>query len=455
MSTNSQVQNLEYAALAANLASINRQDFILSLHQQSFNNIRLKNWMQKKFGSMTQGVQTINGVVTAQVMKTASLTATIAATPTQNGNNLIIPLTQNIGTEFRPNMVVLNKNGLKKGIVVGTGTNTVELAPLQGQTLTAGTDFNAGEGITEGFKLNANYSSDEVKGRKIAPNTVTDNLQIYRVNRRFSRREYIASFIDQAMSKGGSAQKAIRSAIIDIQMNDMSYDMMVQEQYAYIFGDQGVQVIDNEESSTQRGYIQAVDQLGGIGIRSTTPATFESCSDLALRIFENSNAQANEVFVIAGAAYKNNIIKDAQRYKLTAGTNSVLQGSGIAFKNWETGFGSITLIDNDLFNDKTLFETISDTGYRYVSESALFMSVSSSKDINGKMISPIQDFYGSYGGNSEGVHMTATDGIIGQDGKFKINSANQLDGNVVGQIMDKCSMIVSAQGMGYDMYQGN
>jgi hypothetical protein len=454
MATNSQVSDLAYAALAAQLASPNRQKFILSLHQQSFNNIRLKNWMISKLGGMTQGVQTVDGKVTAQIMKTAQLTAVIAST-TQSGANLILTLTTNVGTGFRPSAVVLDKNGLKSGMVVATSTNSVTLAPLTGETLTAGTDFLVGEGITEGYIVIPNEYSDAVKGRKNSPDTVEDYLQIFRVNRNFSRRNYAASYIDQALRGGASAQEAVRSGIIELQMNDMSYDMMVQEQYAYIFGKKGVQVSENQDSNTQMGYIQAVNERGGIGIKSTTKATFESCSDQALRIFENSNAQMNEVFCLAGSAYKANVIKDAQKYKLTAGTGSVLEGSGIAFKTWETGFGKLTMIDNDLFNDKNLFPTIADTGYRYTAESALFLSVSSAKDVLGRQISPIQDFYGSYGGNSEGVHMTATNGIIGSDGKFQVSSANQLDGNVVGQVMDKCSMIVSAQGMGYDMYIGS
>lgn len=444
---NSQVSgDIGLQAAFAGLRMPNTYRWLNDLHQQKFNFIGTSEILNKKLGMTPTPAATVDLKINSMVIDAANLSAPITSVYT-SGSNLIIELGSTDGKLFRPNATILNKNGLRKGILVSSTPTSITIAPYAGQTLSS-TDWPVGSYVTEGQILVADRASGQQKGRNIMPRIIYDNLNLFRVNREYSRVDFAQSFIDQAQ-KGGTTE----SALVNLQLKDMAYDMMCQMEYAYVFGEYGTQVINNETANTQMGFIQSVDERGGIGINSTTPITWTRFLAIAGDVFDNYNADYNEIIVLCGSKFRTNIVlgAEAQGYKITAGKNSVLEGTGLDFDSVNTPLGKLTFVNLGLFNDKNMLPSMSGVGGRYLQESALFFSVTTTKDNLGNNVPLIQDYYGSYGGNGYGIFSNYTPGIIGKDGKFVSEAFNQLDAVVFGQTAHCAKVTPNAQPCGYFM----
>lgn len=456
MATSLITGGLTNAAVARGLASPNKYNFIASFHQQKFNYLKLTELIANKIGSRSYGVSTADLKVKTMVMYSSNLYSNITGSVSDGGTQLILTLSEANGLQYNVNDTVLNKTGQKLGIVTATSTNTITIKPITGETLTAGTDFATGQTVAQGSILSPDRNSGPVPGRKVMPIDVDDYIRTYRTNRYFARTDYAATFINQALNN--SDPQGLESALVQLQMDDLAYQMAFDMEKGMLFDRMGIQMINNEESRTQMGFFQAVDERGGIPINSPNPITFNKMNEIALDVFNNYNASSNEIFVLAGSKAKARVIEGGQLYKYTAGKNSVLasefETAGIDFKTWETGFGTITLLDNTMFNDVNFLPNYTLTGYTSLQESMIFISATTMKDQLGRAIPVIQDYHGAYGGNSEGIKMSYTPGLIGKDGKFVMETANQLDGVTMGQIAHAGKIIANSQPAGYFAYQG-
>ncbi len=448
---------LTNAAVQRGLNSPNKFNFIASFHQQRFMFTRVTEILSNYLSSKSYGVATADLKISTQVMDAVTLYSNIINSVTDGGTGLVLTLAEGNGELYRIGFTVLNKTGQKLAIVYARTANTISIRPLADEALTAGTDFPNGTVVAEGTQLVADSASGAQAGRKVIDRIVYDYLRTFRANRSFSRIDFAKTFIDEAL-KSGNPEGFMESALVQLQVDDLGYDMMGQMEKAFIFDRMGIQLINNEEARTQMGFLQAVEERGGIPINSTSVMSYNRMNDIALDVFSNYNASSNEIIALVGSKAKARIINDAQLYKITAGTNSVLKDqlneNSIAFKNWETGFGSITMIDCDLFNDINIMPNVSNTGYTNLQESVLFFSTTQMKGQNGAPIPLIQDYHGAYGGNPEGIQMTYTNGIIDDKGRFTTKAYNQVDAVQIGQIAHASKVIANAQPCGYFMYQG-
>jgi hypothetical protein len=221
----------------------------------------------------------------------------------------------------------------------------------------------------------------------------------------------------------------------------------------FIFDKMGTQIINNESSNTQMGFLEAVEKRGGIPINSSVPITWTTFINIAGDVFDNFNADYNEIIVMCGSKFRKNIVESAtaQGYKFTAGKNSVLEGSGLNFDSVDTPLGKLTFVNFGLFNDKNIFKSESAVGGRYLQESAVFFTATSIKDELGNVVPLMQDYYGSYGQNSAGVKMTYTPGIVDKNGRFVEEAFSQLDAVELGQVAHTAKIIPNAQPCGYFM----
>jgi hypothetical protein len=451
---------LTNAAVQRGLNSPNKYNFIADFHQQSYNYSRVTEILSSYLNTKSYGVATADLTIGTQVMDSVTLYSNITSSVSDGGTGLVLTLSEGNGELYRLNFTVLNKTGQKQAIVYARTANTISIRPtiVNGttETLTAGTDFPSGTVVAEGSQLVQDRASGAQQGRKVIDRIVEDYLRTYRANRFFARTDYAKTFIDEALRSGDSAM--LQSALVQLQVDDLAVDMMTQMEKGFIFDKMGIQMIGNEESRTQMGFLQAVDERGGIPINSNVPMTFNKMNEISLDVYNNYNAKSNEIIALVGSKAKARIIEDGQLYKYTAGTTSVLKdqlnANSIAFDNWRTGFGSITMIDCDLFNDINIMPNVSNTGYTNLQESALFFSTTQMKGKGGSPIPLIQDYHGSYGGNPEGIAMSYTKGIVGKDGKFETEAFSQLDGVELGQIAHTAKVIANAQPCGYFMYQG-
>jgi hypothetical protein len=451
-SQNAQVQGaLTLAAAQKLLTRPNKFQWLNSLNQFAANAISTVEIMNNKLNIPMFPCDTGDGKVTSMVLPPVDLSIQISGIA-KVGNNLVITLAEPKGEYFRFNFTALNDNGTKKGIVIGRSPSTVTLAPLAGQTL-ATTDFEQGGYLNEGTQLVPNRASDKVDGREIMPDLVYDLLPIYRANRFFARRDYSTSnFVQEVMIAAKNGDYAgVEAGLVKLQLNDMSYDLMKQMEKDFVFGEYGVQTIDNQAANTPRGFLQAVRDRGGFANDTSTVITFQKHIDTVQQFFQSYNGMAQEVICLAGAGYMSRVQTGGQSYKLTAGKNSILEGSGIGFTTVESIFGNITYVPLSLFNDPNSFKGLGSQGTRRLSESCLYITVTKMKDYNGNVVSPIQKYYGSYGGNTSGIKLTATNGIVDGNGKFVMNSPSQIDGSVLGQVCEETHVIPNAQPLGYYM----
>jgi hypothetical protein len=443
---NSQISgDIGLVATQAGLRMPNVYRWLNDTHQQKFNFIATSEIINQKLGASPVPAATTDLKINSMIVDAANLSAPIALAPYTSGNNLVIPIGTTDGLLFRPNATILNKNGRRKGILVSSTATSITIAPYSGQTLSAA-DWAIGTYVTEAQILVADRASGQQKGRNIMPRVIFDNLNLFRVNREYSRVDFAQSFIDQAQ-KGGSTE----SALVTLQLKDMAYDMMCQMEYAYVFGEYGTQVINNETANTQMGFIQSVDERGGVGIDSTTPITWSRFISLMGDVFDNYNADYNEIIILCGSKFRTNVVLSAegQGYKTTAGKNSVLEGSGLDFMSVYGPLGKLTFVNLGLFNDKYMMPSTSSVGGRFLQESALFFSVTTMKDNLGNNVPLIQDYYGNYGGNGYGIFSNNTPGIIDKNGKFVSEAYNQVDSVVFGQTAHCAKVTPNAQPCGY------
>jgi len=454
MAQNSQTgTDISLAAVAAGLNSPTVFRFLNSYHQQKFNYLTVTEYLRNKLGAPSYPSATANLKINSMVMDAANLNAPISNT-LKVGNNLVIDIASTQGELFRLNQIVYNKNGQKQGICIARTATSVTLAPIDingtADTLNA-SDWATGSYITEGNQLVADRASGKQKGRQVIPRLIEDNLRLYRTNRDLARIDFPKTFIDQAMSKGDSAE----SALAMLQIMDLGYDMQCQMETGFMFDKLGTQVINNETSNTQMGYLQACELRGGIPINSSVPITWNTFINIAGDMFDNYNADYNEIIIMCGSKFRTNIVlgATAQGYKFTAGVNSVLAGSGLNFDSVDTPLGKLTFVNFGLFNDKNIFKSESTVGGRYLQESAIFFTATSMKDELGNVVPIMQDYYGSYGQNSAGIKMTYTPGIIDRNGKFVQEAFSQLDAVELGQVAHTAKIIPNAQPCGYFMLQ--
>lgn len=445
-------------AVSRKLNSPNNYNFIVSYHQQQFAYLRLQNIIREKLNTRPVGVATADLKVNTMVMDASILNASIVSS-VPSGSNLILTLGENVGSKFRLNFTVVDANG-KLGIVQSTTVNTITLAPMDGETLTAGTHFVTNTYVLEGTQLVKDGGSGSQEGRYVEPRIITDYIETFRANRYFNRTDFSTTFIDQA-TRGvqGMGQDMLNTrigqALVALQVQDLAYDLMNQMEISFIFGKTGVQNVNNGAARTQMGYLQACRERGGVAIDATTSITWSRFLQIAGDVFDNYNNQAGEIIVLAGSQFINNVVlsASAQGYKTTAGTNSVLAGSGLNFQSVILPLGTLTFVQNPLFNDKNRFATVGSTGYRNMTESALFMSVAPMKDQFGNQIPVIQKYYGEYGGNGDGIFPNMTSGIIDKNGKFVQEAMNQTDGVTLGLTAHCGEIIANAQPLGYYMLQ--
>jgi hypothetical protein len=450
---NSQVSsNLSFAAKQRLLTRPNKFRFLNQLNQFKSNYIAVAEVLNEKLGIPMFPLSTEGGKITSMMLDPADLSVQISSSNLV-GSNVVITLAEDKGELFRLNFTVGNDGGMKKGIVVARTTNTITIAPLEGQTLAAA-DWASPGFVTEMVQLVPNRYSNQVEGRTVMPRLIEDLMPIYRTNRYMARRDYFTSnFVQEAYAAAASGDFGpIESALVKLQLNDMAEDMMLQIESDAIFGEIGVQNLNNNDGNTPRGFIQAVNERGGIGYDVNTPINFNKHKDIIKEIFSNYNGVQQEIICLAGASYIDRVQDGGQQYKVTAGTDSVLAGSGLSFTTVETIFGRITYVPLFLFNNPYRFKGVSAlTGNRRLSEAALYISVTTLKDAQGNSVAPIQKWYGNYGGNGPGIFSTTTGGIIDSTGKFKMESASQLDGITLGSICEESHVIANAQMCGYYM----
>lgn len=446
------------AAVSRNLNSPNNYNFIVSYHQQQFMYLRLNEIIRQKLNTQPFPVATANLTVNTMVMDSTILNASISSS-TASGSNLVLSLGENVGNKFRLNFTVVDANG-KLGIVQSTTENTITITPLNGETLTAGADFQSNTYVLEGTQLVKDAGSGAQAGRYVEPRIIYDYIETFRANRYFNRVDFSTTFIDQAMKGAASmgqdmVNTRIGQALVALQIQDLGNDLLNQMEISYIFGRSGVQNVDNGAARTQMGYLQACRERGGVAVEATTSITWNRFLQIAGDIFDNYNNQAGEIIVLAGSKFITNVVlsASAQGYKTTAGKNSVLEGSGLNFTSVIHPLGTLTFVQNPLFNDKNRFATVGSTGYRNMTESALFMSVAAMKDQFNNTIPVIQDYYGAYGGNGNGIMPNVTSGIIDKNGKFVQEAFNQQDGVTLGLTAHRGEIIANAQPLGYYMLQ--
>jgi len=446
MAANSQVSgNVALEATAAQLRMPNIYKYLNFYHQQKFNYIGISELLREKIKTESIPAATTDLKINTMVLDASNLSAPIT-NRYMSGSNMVIEIGTTQGNFFRPNATILNKNGMKLGIRIATTDTSVTIAPMQGDTLSI-TDWTIGSFITEGKILVPDAGSSAVKGRTIVPRVIYDNLNTFRVNRAFNRTDFTTSFVDQTSGMVNG------QGLVNLQMDDMSYDMMCQMEYQYIFGKMGTQSISNESSDTSMGFLESVDKRGGVPILSTEPITWSRYINLMGDIFDNYNADYNEIITLCGSKFRTNIVlsAEAQGYKTTAGQNSVLEGSGLDFITVYGPLGKLTFVNFGLFNDKYMMPSTSEVGGRFLQESAIFFSVTNMKGQNGGIVPMIQDYYGSYGQNSSGIHASYTGGLVDKNGKFVQEAFNQNDSVVFGQIAHASKVIPNAQPCGYFM----
>lgn len=393
-------------------------------------------------------IDSVDGVISSMKLanyKTRSVISASTVTTTQ------AVLTVSDASIFLLNYVVMDKNRTL-GVIsaINTGTNQITVNPITTSGLfTVGTDFVASgldNWVVQLYNLSATQGSDAPAHIKYLPDVFQDNyLQVSRGSMSLTAAEFNATFID-----GVQGAKNYQAAFMQYQIALNNFADGIEARMYNGLPKRNVQLTSGT-GNTNGGLDWAIQNRGGI---FDVGASFPSTSyilDVLTQLRENTGRPNSEFVFVCGPSAKARIALALQNYKLTAGKNSVLDGSGLAVEGFNTTFGYVSLMDSWYMGDKFWNPQISTvTNSRKMSDEFYIITLDATPDFFGAEAPLVRMCYRDEPGVA-GASITTSwvNGLIDNNG-MRINNAstsNSLDQVTVNWYTNSGIDIVDAAGL--------
>lgn len=391
-------------------------------------------------------IDSVNGVISSMKLDNYKTRAVIQSV-TASGSDLIVGFATGEGENFLPGYVVMDKNGIL-GVIKTVAANSITIGKVN-TTLSAATHFQAGAGnyAVQLFNVSALHGSNAPANKKFLPDVFNNNyLQVSRGSMSLTAAEFNATFID-----GVQGAKNYQAAFMQYQiaLNNFADGIearMYNGQAAADVALDGLNV-----GNTNGGLDWAIEKRGGLMDKLSSFPSTSYILDILTYLRENTGRPNSEFVFVCGPGAKAKIALALQNYKLTAGKNSVLDGSGLAVDGFNTTFGYVSLMDSWYMGDKFWNPTTSTiTNGRKMSDEFYIITLDATPDFFGAEAPLVRMCYRDEPGVA-GASITTSwvNGLIDKDG-MRINNAstsNSLDQVTVNWYTNSGIDIVDAAGL--------
>jgi len=427
------VSNLSAAVTARALAKPEGFDVLYAVNKHRHKMIGLVDFI----GGQTKSLQidTNDGLISSMKMGDY-MTNAVVVTATQSGANIVLTFGGGYN-QFRQGFAVMDKNR-KLAIVTSASAGTITISPLD-NTLTAGTDFATGTYCIEAFNVSKTLSSTSPEFKQYLPDTLHNYTQISRESMTLSAMDYVSTYID---GTAGSKQHA--SAMIQLEIAMRKLADSIETRMFVGQAASNVSVVGGT-GNTNGGIDWALANRGGqLDVQSALPDT-NYMLDILVNLREQVGMTTSNFLFIGGARARQNMATALQNYKITAGTNSVLEGSGLAVDGVNTTFGHIQFMDTWYMSDPYSNPQISAiTGNRKLSDEFYIFAMQPTIDFYSADAPLIRMCYK----DTQGIQMTHVNGLVDNNGRrISGSTANSVDGVTVDFYTNSGIDIVDASGM--------
>lgn len=373
-------------------------------------------------------VQGVEGKIYSMIQNPTNVYGQIASS-TGTTTQLVLTLTDSAYNEFRTNWIVQDNLTGKQAYVSAHSAGSVTLVPSDGGTFTVGTHFAANNYVISMSNNSSDYNSGTTEKIYYAPQSQVNYLKIARDSSAFARRNFDKSFVDRAW-------KGARPAMMLNQEFQMVQTFSRDMEKDFMYGLAVETYLPNGDRAHQNGGLAwaIANREGGISVAASSAVSFDDDIKPALvQIRELTNRAKQEIVIIAGANARQRIVDQLQPYKLTAGTNSVLQGKGLDVEVIDTTFATLSFVDSIILNDPTVYPQISSiTGTRIKSEEIFMIPIAQIEVNGGELAPPIRKCYFNF----DGVKMYTKQGLVDSNGNPLSTTFSEEDGFTSGLIRD-------------------
>ena len=391
-------------------------------------------------------IDSVNGVISGMKLDNYKTRSVITGAPTLASGYLTVTVADS--TNFLLNYVVSDKMGNLGVVVDKPSTTTIKLGQVNA-ALTTSMFVSSGSNnyAVQLFNVSATQGSDKPNFIKYLPDVYQNNyLQVSRGAMTLNAAEFNATFID-----GVQGAKNYQAAFMQYQVALNNFADGIEARMYNGQAATGVLLADGSTGNTNGGIDWAIQNRGGIyDTLSSFPSTDYILQTL-VQLRENTGRPNSEFVFVCGPGAKFKIANALQNYKITAGKNSVLDGSGLAVDGFNTTFGYVSLMDSWYLGDKFWNPSVSGvTGNRKQSDEFYIITLDSTPDFFGAEAPMVRMCYRDEPGVA-GASITTSwvNGLIDKDG-MRINNAstaNSLDQVTVNWYTNSGIDIVDASGL--------
>lgn len=393
-------------------------------------------------------IDSVNGVISSMKLDNYKTRAVITGVSSPSTGVLNVAVAAGDEQNFLLNHVVTDKMG-NLGLITAKSSGQITIGSVNA-TLTTSMFTASGSNnyIVQLFNVSATQGSDKPDFVKYLPDVYQNNyLQVSRAAMTLNAAEFNATFID-----GVQGAKNYQAAFMQYQIALNNFADGIEARMYNGQAAAGVSLAGGlTTGNTNGGLDWAIKNRGGI---YDTLGSFPSNDYILQKLVElreNTGRPNSEFVFVCGPSAKFKIANALQDYKITAGKNSVLDGSGLAVDGFNTTFGYVSLMDSWYLGDKFWNPSVSGvTGNRKQSDEFYIITLDSTPDFFGAEAPMVRMCYRDEPGVA-GASITTSwvNGLIDKDG-MRINNAstaNSLDQVTVNMYTNSGIDIVDASGL--------
>ena len=293
--------------------------------------------------SKSRKIESNGGVITSMKIGNYIASATLSGTTSYSSGTVTASVASATDIQnFRVGFVYTDKYR-NLGILSAISGTTLTFTSVSGYTL-ASPAFAGGTIIVEAFNASALSNSTSTNWNKYLPDEQYNYLQVQRSTMQLSRSEFVHTYIDMTTgSKEYAAAQIQKSIALNRLADGIESTMFIGKASSQgtLYNAAGSTVSGN----TSGGLDWAISNRGGTSVTSSTFPTQSEFLDYLTTLRSKTGMVTNHFVFVGGEKARAEVANMLQSYKITAGTNSVLEGKGLAVDGMYTTFGFIEFCD--------------------------------------------------------------------------------------------------------------
>lgn len=334
-------------------------------------------------------------------------------TRTASGSNLILDFYDTGYDFFREDDVVLD-NFQIAGLVIAHQPGQITIAPFMFSAFVAA-NFAADKFARRGWNSSASRKSTGTESLYSTPNTIYNYGAIKRDSVFISRRDFSATYMDQAIPEKNWAIRQEAEMILRVAQS---------LEWSNLYEKRGKETINGQERTANGGLVWAIDHRGGTHETSPNELTESAWKELIELVGKKDAAAKGRLLFCYGKSALAKIQSFTEPFVKASGTNNTFGGGAVSgidvntysYLGQDIDFMYLSILDDEVMNP----EISSITGKQKSSDSFFLLDLSPVMGDKGKLIPAIERFYF----DKEGMRYGFEPGTVGPEGDNPTNVVN-------------------------------